>query len=62
MPYGNLIKRINWEKTEYIVTPLNPASDLAENNRVTPVIMAGHGITKGLFTSVPPKERALLPI
>jgi hypothetical protein len=49
---GNLIKRINWEQDRIlIVTPLNPASDLAENNRLTPVIMAGHGITKGLLSS-----------
>ena len=34
-----------------LVTPLGPAGDLAENNRLTPAVAAGRGISEGLLSS-----------
>jgi hypothetical protein len=54
---GQLIKKLDFTKDLIlIVTPLGPAKDLAENNRMTPVIAAGMGISKGLLTSASTKR------
>jgi hypothetical protein len=43
-----------------IVTPLGPARDLAENNRMTPVVAVGSGILKGLLTSASTKRPGVI--
>lgn len=49
---GKLINRVNWDLDRIlIITPLGSANDLAENNRLTPVIMAGRGFNKSLLSS-----------
>lgn len=58
---GNLIPRLNWERDRIlIVTPLGSARDLAENNRLTPVIMAGKGFSKGLLSSGSTKRAGII--
>lgn len=49
---GALIEKIDLEKDLImIITPLGSSVELAENNRLTPFIIAGKGIEKGLATS-----------
>lgn len=49
---GELVRKLDWKRDRIlIVTPLGPARDLAENNRLTPVIIAGAGYTKSLLSS-----------
>jgi hypothetical protein len=58
---GKLIQRMNWERDRIlVVTPLGPAKELSENNRLTPVIMAGKGFTKGLLSSGSTKRAGIV--
>ncbi len=43
-----------------IVTPLGPARDLAENNRLTPVVAAGPGLSGGLLSSASTRRSGVI--
>jgi len=58
---GKLLKRLNLKRDVIIiVTPLGPADDLAENNRLTPVIIAGKGYAKGLLSSASTQKAGII--
>ncbi|HHY83504.1 MAG TPA: hypothetical protein GX505_12640 [Clostridiales bacterium] len=58
---GRLTDKLNLQKDLImIVTPLGPARDLAENNRLTPVIIAGKGFAEGLLSSASTKRMGVI--
>ncbi|NLJ41811.1 MAG: hypothetical protein GX352_09440 [Clostridiales bacterium] len=49
---GRLLNHFDDEKDFLIVlTPVGPAKDIGDNNRLTPIIAAGKGIERGFLTS-----------
>jgi len=58
---GQLLKKFDWERDIIIIaTPLGPANALTENNRLTPVIMAGRGFSNGLLSSGSTKKDGVI--
>jgi hypothetical protein len=58
---GELIKRMDLSQDSlFIASALGSASDLTENNRLTPVIAMGPGYSKGLLTSASTKRPGIL--
>ena len=50
-----MVRKLDWKRDRYWCTPLGPARDLAENNRLTPVIIAG-GLSKSLLSSASTRD------
>mgnify|MGYP003730936325 CR=1 FL=1 len=58
---GRLLDKLNLDTDMIIVlSALNPASDLSENNRLSPVIIAGRGFCKGLLSSASTKRKGIV--
>jgi hypothetical protein len=58
---GSLMDKMDFSRDLLlIVTALGPARDLAKNNRMTPVIIAGPGIAAGLLSSASTKRAGVI--
>ncbi len=58
---GRLLDKLDLETDLIMVmSALNPASDLSVNNRLSPVIIAGKGFSKGLLTSASTKRKGII--
>lgn len=58
---GKVVKQLDLEKDlVMVVSPLNPAKELAINNRLTPIIIAGKGYERGFLSSASTKRQGLV--
>ncbi len=58
---GRLADRLDLSRDlVLLVTPLGPARDLAENNRLTPVVAAGPGLSAGLLSSASTRRSGVI--